>query len=124
MHLQTSSRIGFTIYIEGGEWSPRIIGNWLSRLYHASQENVRCVMGYIVNLTAILDCIFRTAAGNVTENVALEVTSAHVRSGRRDRIHRDIRNFVTETFASRFAFPQKDLVLEKIIDLIGQYCVP
>ena len=81
-------------------------------------------MGYIVDPTAILDSIFRTAAGNVTENVALEATSAHVRSGRRDMIHQDIRNFVTETFASRFAVPQKDLVLEKIINLIGQYCVP
>ena len=81
-------------------------------------------MGYIVDLTAILDRIFRTAAGNVTENVALEATSAHIRSGHRDRIHQDIRNFVTETFASRFRPPQKDLVLEKIINLIEQYCAP
>jgi hypothetical protein len=98
--------------------------NWVYDIYRGSQENVRCVMGYIVNLTAILDSIFRTAAGNVTENIALEATSIHVRSGRRDSIHRDIRNFVTETFASRFAVLEKDLVLEKIINLIGQYCAP
>ncbi|KAN0107065.1 hypothetical protein V8E52_010510 [Russula decolorans] len=90
----------------------------------SSQENVRCVMGYIVNLTVILDDIFRTTGGNVTENAALKVMGTHVRSGRRDSIHRDIRSFVTETFSIRFAVPQKDLVLEKIIDLIRQYCAP
>jgi len=89
-----------------------------------SQENVRCVMGYIVNLTAILDDIFRTTGGNVTENAALKVIHTHMRSGRSNSIHRDIRSFVTETFSIRFAVPQKDLVLEKIIDLIRQYCAP
>jgi hypothetical protein len=89
-----------------------------------SQENVRCVMGYIVNLTVILDDIFRTSGSNVTENAALKVMGTHVRSGRRDSIHRDIRSFVNETFSIRFAVPQKDLVLEKIIDLIRKYCTP
>ncbi|KAH9991859.1 hypothetical protein BJV77DRAFT_1004801, partial [Russula vinacea] len=81
-------------------------------------------MGYIVNLTVILDSISRTAGGNVTENAALNATGTHVRSGRRDSdsIHREIRSFVTETFGTRFAVPQIDLVLEKIIDLIRQHC--
>jgi hypothetical protein len=122
-YLETSSLIGLTMYIEGGESTPRSIANWLS-LLHASQENVRCVMGYIINLTVIMDDISRTAASNVTENAAQNATGTHIRSGRRDSIHRDIRSFVTETFAIRFAIPQKDLVLEKIEDLIGHHCSP
>ena len=82
-------------------------------------------MGYIVNLIIVLDGIFKTASGNAMEDIAQEVMGDHVRSGRRDRIHRDIRRFVTETFLIRFDIPQdipqKDLVLEKIIDLIWQY---
>jgi hypothetical protein len=82
-------------------------------------------MGYIVNLTVILDVIFRTPAGIVTEDAALKIMGAHVRSGRRDRIHQDIRNFVTFVIRSRVRpGPQKDLVLERIIDLISQYCSP
>ena len=81
-------------------------------------------MGYIVDLTVILDDIFRTASGNVTTNDVQSAVDRHVNSGRRDRIHRDIQSFVTETFAIRFTVPQRDLVLEKIIDLIRQYCVP
>ena len=73
-------------------------------------------MGYIVDLHVILDNIAKTAICNVTD-----VMNEHVRSGRRDSIHRDIRNFVTETYAKRERFI-KDLVLEKIIDLIRQYC--
>ena len=81
-------------------------------------------MSYIVNLTVILDEIFKTAGGNVTDSVVMKVTNFHIRSGRRDSIHRDIRSFVTEAFATRFVVPQVDLILESIIDLIGQYCAP
>jgi len=81
-------------------------------------------MGYIVDLTVILDDIFRTASGNVTANDVQSTVDRHANSGHRDRIHRDIQSFVTETFAIRFTVPQRDLVLEKIIDLIRQFCVP
>jgi hypothetical protein len=92
-------------------------------LFFTSQENVRCVMGYIVNLTVILDDIFRATGGNVTENAALKVMDTHVRSGRKDSIHRDIRGFVNEIFSIRLVL-EKDLAFEKIIHLIGQYCTP
>jgi len=89
----------------------------------ASKENVRCVMGYIVDLMVILDGIFRAVLGRVSVNDVLSVMDGHVKSGRRDTIHGDIRSFVTETFEIRSSIP-RDLVLEKIIDLIKQYCVP
>ncbi len=93
------------------------------------------MMGYIVNLTVILDGIFRTTGGNVTENAALRVMGTHIRSGRRDSIHRDIRSFVAETFPIEFAVTEQDaalefaemetdVVIEKIGDLIRIYCVP
>ena len=81
-------------------------------------------MGYIVDLTVILDGIFRIAAGNMLPKDAEQVFERHVRSGHREAIHRDIRSFITEAFAIRFSVPQKDLVLERIIDLIKQFCVP
>src|SRR6266576_2353722 len=89
-----------------------------------SQENVRCVMSYIVNLTVILDAIFRTTTGNVAEIATLKAMGTHVRSGRRNSIHQDIRSFVTETSSIRSAILEKDLVLEKIISLIRRYCSP
>jgi hypothetical protein len=81
-------------------------------------------MGYIVNLTVILDYIFRTTGGNVTGNAALKVMGTHVRSGRRDSIHRDIRGFVKETFSIMSTFPKKDLVVERIVQLIEKYRAP
>ena len=81
-------------------------------------------MGYIVDLTVILDGIYKLGGGHVSVNEALLAMDSHLNSGRRDSIHRDINSFVTETFAIRFTVPQGDLVLEKIIDLIRQYCVP
>jgi hypothetical protein len=98
--------------------------DWVNDLYRGSQENVRCVVGYIIDLTVIMDGIFRTAAGNMSPKDAQQVLERHVRSGHRDAIHRDIQNFITEAFAIRFSVPKKDLVLERIIDLIRQYCVP
>jgi hypothetical protein len=81
-------------------------------------------MGYIVDLTVILYGVFRLGGGRVSANEAQAAMDRHLSTGRRDKIHRDINSFVTETFAIRFTVPQRDLVLEKIIDLIRQYCVP
>ena len=81
-------------------------------------------MGYIVDLTVILDGIFRMAASEISPKDAQQVFEGHVRSGHRDAIHRDIRNFIKEAFAISFSVPQKDLFLERIIDLIKQFCVP
>ena len=80
-------------------------------------------MGYIVDLTGILDHIFKIAADNVSDNDAQKAMDKHVSSGRRDRIHGDIRSFVTERFES-FSESQRDIILEKVIDLIRRYCVP
>ena len=82
------------------------------------------MMGYIVDLTVIMDGIFRVAAGDMSSKDAQQVLERHVRSGHRDAIHHDIRSFITEAFAIRFPVQQMDLVLEKIIDLIKQFCVP
>ena len=79
-------------------------------------------MGYIVDLHVILDDITKAAIRDITDNDALEVMNEHVRSGRRDSIHRDIRDFITEIHPTRYANPQRDQVLEKIIELIKQYC--
>ena len=89
---------------------------------HVSQQNVRCVMAYVVDLIVILDDMFRTAANNVSANDAQSAMIRHVSSGRRDRVHRDIRSFAMETFVTRFRVTQRDLILEKIVELIRQYC--
>jgi hypothetical protein len=80
-------------------------------------------MGYIVDLTVVLDDIFWTTHCSVPANDAFTAMDRHISSGHRDRIHREVYSFVTETFSIRFPDPQRDLTLEKIIDLIRQYCV-
>jgi len=99
------------------------IVNLAHTLSYVSQENVQCVMGYIVDLTVILDGVFRIDAGSVSDDVVQTAMDMHASSGRRDRIHGDITSFVTETFGIRFTVSKKDLVLEKIDDLIRHYCV-
>ncbi len=81
-------------------------------------------MGYIVDLTVILDGIFRMAARDMSPNYAQHVFERHVRSVHKNMIHRDIWSFITEAFAIPSFGPQKDLVLERIIDSIKQFCVP
>jgi hypothetical protein len=80
------------------------------------------MVGYIVDLTVIMDGIFRTAAGNMSPKDAQLVLDRHVRSGRRDKIHRHIQSFVKEAFPNRFSAPK--MILDDIIDLIRQHCVP
>ncbi|KAI9430299.1 hypothetical protein BJY52DRAFT_1351097 [Lactarius psammicola] len=97
---------------------------WVHDVYMGSQENVRCVMGYIVDLTVILDAIFSATSGDISPETVLSVIKGHVKSGIKKSIHRDIRGFVTETLTSRYSVSQKDLILEKIIDLIQAFCAP
>lgn len=82
-------------------------------------------MGYIVDLTVILDAIFSTASSDVPVSLddVLLVVERHVSSGKKDKIHRQIRGFVTQAFEMRFSVPQNDLILERIIDLISEFCV-
>jgi hypothetical protein len=79
-------------------------------------------MGYIVDLHVILNEISKTTASNVTDNDALEVMNKHFRSDHRNSIHREIRSFVAEKFPKRSSDSTKDLFLEKIVELIRQYC--
>lgn len=106
------------MYIEAGEPAPRIIVNLAQFLPDGSPENVRCIMGYIVDLTKILDEVFRTASGSVSVDDVQSAMNRHVTSSLSDKIHWDIRGCVTLAFETRFTFPQKDLTLEKMIELI------
>ena len=82
------------------------------------------MVGYIVDLTVIMDGIFRVAAGDMSSEQLLLIVDRHEKSGRRDAIHRNVRSFIAEAFSIRSSVPGKDLVLERIIDLIKQHCVP
>jgi hypothetical protein len=78
-------------------------------------------MGYIVDLTVILHWLF-VSARDVSANKVHEAVDYHVSSGLRRGIHQDISRFVlTEDFS---IYRGNDLFMEKIIDLIRQYCVP
>ena len=75
-------------------------------------------MGYIVNLTVILDEISRIADSSVTESATPKVMDAHVRSSRRDGAQ-GYAQLCYGDICDRFANPQKDLVL--VINLVGHY---
>ena len=83
----------------------------------SSVEDVRYIMGYIVDLTVILHWLF-ISGYNVSANNVQAAMNHHVKSGSRDDIHQDIVRFVTEE--TSFTYRGKDLIMEKIIDLIKQ----
>ena len=123
--LEASSLNGFMVHIKQGELTRMKVIKLAQPHSHVSQENVRCLMGYIVDLIVILGDIFSTTGGYVSTVDALAAMDRHVEQSWRDVIHQDIRRFVTETFVtSSNTAPQRDLVLEKIVALIQQYCPP
>jgi len=78
-------------------------------------------MGYIVDLTVILHGFF-VSAHDVSASKVHEAMDYHLQSRLRGQIHQDIRSFVTEQ--ASLIYRGNDLVMEKIIDLIRQSCVP
>lgn len=91
-------------------------------LISSSIENIRYMVGYIVDLTIILHGLFVSAHGDVSACKVQEVMSRHVESGLQKRIHHDIRRFITDD--GQFTYRGNDLVVEKMIDLIKKFCVP
>ena len=84
-------------------------------------RNTRYFMTYIVDLTVILHRLFLS-----TRRVsAMEVQTAvkdYAESSSREQIHEDIRSYVTSAQTYLSSYHDKDLAMEKIIDLIEQYC--
>ena len=80
-------------------------------------------MGYIVDLTVILDEIFRAVDGNIVSQDCAESILGRYWTGRRLQIHGDIRNNVEETYSLN-STAHKDTFLESVDDLIKQHCVP
>lgn len=81
------------------------------------------MMGYVVDLTVILHGFFvSTSTHDVSASKVHKAMDYHLQSRLRGQIHQDIRSFVTEQ--ASFIYRGNDLVMEKIIDLIRQSCVP
>jgi len=77
-------------------------------------------MGYIIDLTVVLSGVFESTGDMSPGGLQLAIKDL-VNSGRKTRIHAEIQNFVGVT--SAFTYYGHDLVMERIIDLITQFCV-
>lgn len=80
------------------------------------------MVGYIVGLTIILHGLFISTHDDVSACKVQEAVNHHVESGLQKRIHHDVRRFITDE--GPFTYRGNDLVVEKMIDLIKQFCVP
>ena len=78
-------------------------------------------MGYIVDLTVIHNELFRFGR-DVSVGDVLFVLDRHDKSGTWNQIHNEIRRIVTET--AQISRGTDNLILEKAIRLIRQYCDP
>ena len=78
-------------------------------------------MGYIVDLTAVLSGVFESTSDISPGSVQLVIKDL-VNSGRKTKIHTEICNFVSVTSAFT-SYHGHDLIMERIIDLITQFCV-
>ena len=94
----------------------------LDLICSSSIENIRYMVGYIVDLTIILHGLFVSTHDDVSACKVQEVMNHHVESGLQKRIHHDVRRFITDE--GLFTYRGNDLVVEKMIDLIKKFCVP
>ncbi|KAF8267147.1 hypothetical protein EI94DRAFT_1731317 [Lactarius quietus] len=109
-----SSDVSPNLYLN---WTSTLMAPWTNGLYQNTHKNIRCIMAYIVDLTVILYGLFLTSRSVF----ATEARSAvqNYESCSKAQIHGDIRSFVAQT---PLTYQDKDIMLEKIIDLIKQNC--
>jgi len=109
-----SSDVAPNLYLT---WTSTLMAPWTNGLYQNSHKHIRCIMAYIVDLTVILHGLFLTSPSVF----ATEARSAvqNYESCSKPQIHGDIRSFVAQT---PLTYQDKDIMMEKIIDLIKQNC--
>lgn len=76
-------------------------------------------MGYIVDLILILCGVFRSHS-NVSPGGAQSVVNSFANSSLKTSIHKAISTFIRTV--TRLQFDGKDVVVEKIVDLISRNC--
>ena len=81
-------------------------------------------MAYIVDLTVILHDLFLSACG-VSATTVQSVVKDYTQTGPRSKIHYEIRKFVSKISKQiPLTYEGRDTIMEKIIDLITQNCIP
>ena len=78
-------------------------------------------MAYIVDLTVILNGLF-ISSHSVSATEVQSAMKDYAQTGARSQIHAEIRSFVREVPFT--TYHQRDTIMEKIIDLITQNCIP
>jgi len=95
---------------------------FMANIYQRSPKILRCFMGYIVDLTLILEQIFRVtlskSSSPLTEPDIEAGFESYVNSGL-GNVHREIREFVKDESLTKIA--RGDDVAEKIRNLIYKY---
>ncbi|KAM6495248.1 hypothetical protein JOM56_009871 [Amanita muscaria] len=73
---------------------------WVYGIYHRTPANIRCLMGYVVDLTIIMQAIFRASLkdkdGSVEKEQVKEIVDKFDRSDTKRDIHESIRAFVQD----------------------------
>jgi len=97
--------------------------NWISRVYQRTPEVLRCLMGYIVDLTLVMDQLFLdTLPVKPPRYLTVEqvdMALENYKTSEAAKVHRDIRAYVDQ--ATWRNILQSNKAQEKVIELIQQH---
>ncbi|KAF8629773.1 hypothetical protein AX15_003278 [Amanita polypyramis BW_CC] len=102
-----------------------ILAAWAYQIYKKTPGNIRCLMGYVVDLTLIMQVVFQASLedqqleGHVTKERIEEITNKFRRSAARKDIHNTIRTFVAAEypFGRNTVADEMELLIRKHKDL-------
>ncbi|KAJ7618688.1 hypothetical protein FB45DRAFT_932228 [Roridomyces roridus] len=129
-HIQALAGFGTTIVAAAAGPVVAAIGlsavfiQWITQAYNKTPETLRCFMGYIVDLTLVMDHLFlavlsmnppRPITQDDLDQAVLQYQEAHMA-----RVHREIRQYVNK--ASFQVILQSNKAEVKVKDLIKEYC--
>ncbi|KAF8212926.1 hypothetical protein K438DRAFT_1957510 [Mycena galopus ATCC 62051] len=99
--------------------------DWLATVYKRTPETLRLFMGYIINLTLVLDQLFVIVLAldppNLLAQTDLEAALDKYTSSAVNTVHDEIREYCNEATFGKFCRSNK--AEEKITELIGKHRV-
>ncbi|KAJ7112756.1 hypothetical protein C8R43DRAFT_1040414 [Mycena crocata] len=128
-HIETLIGVGSSI-IAAAAPAVAVIGlsamfvNWIAGVYRKSPEVLRFFMGYIVDLTLVLDQLFLALLPLRLPRIVtadhLEMALENYKNGDAAKVHREIRKYANEATFTQIC--QSNKAQDKVIELIERYC--
>jgi len=98
------------------------LAEWVLSSYKKTKESLRCLMGFIIDLTLVMDALFYLTRDRTAVSIRHINQAIAFFKSRKARVHEEIRTWVGQ-LSSALSHLNPDNAVTKIGDIIEKHCI-